>query len=128
MSKVEVKVKKGDGFATRSGHLYQLRGAQCREVANSNGVLACSAWADIADTENGGADMRVLNRPAVVKAWIEDAGGTVVEEREEAAPYTKTLHVYEYDGSVALCYKRSDNFTSWRYVGTTTITIAGVTT
>ena len=127
MSKVEVKVKKGDAFITWCGSLYLAReGSIIRRVADG------SAWCGENARIPNFISMEATTLPIpAARAWIEFLGGTVVEEREEEkGGVIVTAHLYQYgNGAIVMSSKRHNDFEeTYKYLGTTTIHIAGVTT
>lgn len=125
MSKVEVK--KGDTWATDIGELMQVRGDKWRSVANER--LGIGEWHAAGDTSEYALDEQIAH------FWIKRVGGTVVEEREDekAKGCERTLFMYKgatgylnfYDHALSLTTQKMHDI---RFVGTTTIHIAGVTT
>ena len=126
MSKVEVKVKKGDRWTTSSGMLFQVRGNDDQLIIDNDGTIYSTSDED---WEKG--DMfRAIVPEEVARLWINACGGTVVEEREEAVPSTLTVKIYRstHDGSLWMIDSPTHAAPSgYAFIGTTTIHIAGVT-
>lgn len=122
MSKVEVK--KGDEFRIAPiGSVWQIRDEQRRCVL-SHGELCDGEWLAVF------CDSWPTLPTLVARAWIESLGGTVVEEREEEKGGEVTLHVYHHPstGQVFMFKETAHGLPVGKYLGTTTIHIAGVTT
>jgi hypothetical protein len=120
MSK-RVEVRKGDWWTVDVGVLTQIRGNQWRSVA-SNGI-AIDVWEPMVNAHAYTLDSEVA------RFWVERHGGEWAEVAEEkaATPTTLTLHVYgASQGSVLFNINRCEVWGA-KYLGTTTITIAGVT-
>ena len=130
MSKVEVKVKRGDKWATSSGMLFQFRGDKDQLVVNDEGRVYGTQDQDWEDREFD----REPVPDDIARAWIEKRGGTVVEEREEEVPAKVVAHLdvtaSEDNGEVHLSVEGSQSC-KWRDREPDLyrrITIAGVTT
>jgi hypothetical protein len=89
MSKVEVKVKKGDRWVTSSGMLFQVRGDMDQLVVNDAGYVY--------RTEDDDWEKITVSREMVpeeiARMWVEHFGGTVVEEREEEKAVKVVAHL-----------------------------------
>jgi hypothetical protein len=122
MSK-RVEVMSKDTWAvSKYGVLHQIRGTKHRLVASS--YVEAFSWVDGLDE----SWHRVA--PVFAKATITGLGGEWAEVAEEkaATTRTKTLHVYEYhNGKKIVMHTNRDDQRPGLYLGTTTITIAGVT-
>jgi hypothetical protein len=123
MSK-RVEVRAGDEFRIAPvGNVWQFRDGRRRCVV-CHGVLRCSEWLE------SFADTWPTMPLAAARAWIESLGGEWAEVAEEkaATTRTKTLHVYQYhNGKKIVMHTNRDDQRPGLYLGTTTITIAGVT-
>jgi hypothetical protein len=122
MSK-RVEVKKTDSVIAWCGSLYLARdGRFVRRITDGSVFCTDGAMPSYISMEA----TRLPNN--VARAWIESLGGEWAEVAEEkaATPYTLTLHVYEASqGSVLFNTKKCEVW-GGKYLGTTTITIAGV--
>lgn len=121
MSKVEVK--KGDRWEFITGELYQQRGVNERLVI-AGAELRVHQWQPM------NAVKGVVLPQEEAFQWIRSLGGTVVEEREEEKAGELTLHAYYLpaSGQVLMFKEQAVGMPIGRYLGTTTIHIAGVTT
>lgn len=130
MSKVEVKVKKGDSFVTWCGALYLARnGAIVLRIADGGAFSGDSARFP------NYISMEATNLPdPAARAWIESLGGTVVEEVEEVKVKVVAHATIDADGNpngdicwslegTKQCERRDDKPASYRRIH-----IAGVTT
>ena len=126
MSK-RVEVREGDKWKVdRHGVLYQVRGTQYRPVAST--YVEAKPWIE-------GLDTRWHHvAPLFAKAAITGLGGEWAEVAEEkaATTTTKTLHLYAGPSTPASVFaydgKLEQVSPGMKYLGTTTITIAEVTT
>ena len=126
MSK-RVEVREGDRWEVFAEELYQIRGEKERVVV-SNDKVYVEVWGDTYETSG-----ESLPAP-VARAWIESLGGEWAEVAEEkpATTTTKTLHLYAGPSTPASVFmydgKLEQVSPGMKYLGTHTITIAGVTT
>lgn len=126
MSKVEVKVMKGDRWEVWGGLLYLVRGDRNLVIRNQNDMK--SPFFTVYNKSTTTAP-KVVDT-AFASVIIESLGGTVVEEREEAVPSTLTVKIYRstHDGSLWMIDSPTHAAPSgYVFIGTTTIHIAGVT-
>ncbi len=124
MSK-RVEVREGDKWVVCGNALFQQRGNRDRPIIVRGGFVDEDFTKDPASGS--------LIPPPVARAWIESLGGEWAEVAEEKKATTtdKTMHLYEYmDGEIKAFASKNNacENTRWTYLGTTTITIAGVTT
>ncbi len=121
MSK-RVEVRAGDEFRIAPvGNVWQFRDGRRRCVV-CHGVLRCSEWLE------SFADTWPTMPLAAARAWIESLGGEWAEVAEEKKAEAKTIHVYA-DIANELRFFATEQLQSlhpYTYLGTTTITIAGV--
>ncbi len=126
MSKVEVKVMKGDRWEVWGGLLYLVRGDRNLVIRNQNDMK--SPFFTVYNKSTTTAP-KVVDT-AFASVIIESLGGTVVEEREEEKAAAKLQHVYVDGTGEYRTYDQPRQGTlpdNWLYLGTTTIHIAGVT-
>ena len=123
MSK-RVEVREGDRWAVEIGVLIQIRNGKCRDIAGTS--MLVRGWQDVHEDDEA---YTVL--PQTARAWIESLGGEWAEVAEEkpATSGTLTMHVYRLRATeqVLMFTEPATNMPGGQYLGTTTITIAGVT-
>jgi hypothetical protein len=130
MSK-RVEVRVGDKFSMWSGALYRKSASGVVRRVWADGVF--ELYSPITQESHPAftSDQASELSPKMARAIIESLGGEWAEVAAEkpATTTTLTMHVSEYrcDGLIVL-YKSKRDFGNADYLGTTTITIAGVTT
>ena len=127
MSK-RVEVREGDKFALWSGDLYHMSGGKLYCIASGGMMLDAPEFTGNHIAFQSSEASRISRR--IARAVVEEAGGEWAEVAEEkaATTRTKTLHVYQYhNGKKIVMHTNRDDQRPGLYLGTTTITIAGVT-